>query len=442
MENILKFINENKDLLEIAGGILLLVYEVLIRIFPTGKNRSLIDLAWKIINKFLPNKKDDGTTRTIKIIAILMLIAASSHAQLVTTQQAARFGVGSPPSTGVDTTILNASPTVYPIGTLIREINTDSLYYKFPDGFWHPIGGGGGGGATNPAGNDTEVQYNNSNAFGASSGLRFNKGVSNIFNLDIGTNRGQSTGIRMISNESAGWSGSIQLSSGDSVLSFWTTAGIGMSYLGQVSLIPSFFYIDGADAIADQIDGQGILIESGQSSFLGGQSGNVDIRVNAVSGSATPGSLTIENVDNGNIFISPGSAGGNVIIEGSEWSNYVIDQATVSTAGGTVTLDQNNQFQRSFVGSAAVGTPKTVAQSNVVATAGTFSTFNFFIEISDATPVTGGILTCPSDWISSNPDWNGTSNQWSPPSVGLYEIGGSFNNVSNTWNVKFDGPSN
>lgn len=184
MNDIIKFVTEHYAQI---STIILALYEILVRVFPTGKNRSLIDLAWKIINAVLPNKKDDGTKRTIKMITFFVLLTTvSAYSQTVGTFQAVRYGKGSPPTTGVDTVILNANPTQYPIGTLIREINSDSLYYKFPDGFWHPLVGGGSGGSglttadngltVNPAGN---VQLggellDHTNITGASFDLSFN----------------------------------------------------------------------------------------------------------------------------------------------------------------------------------------------------------------------------------------------------------------------------
>lgn len=111
---------------------------------------------------------------------------------------------------------------------------------------------------------------------------------------------------------------------------------------------------------------------------------------------------------------------------------YTIDQDTPSTAGSTITLDMNSQIQRSHVGSASFSTPKTLALSNT--TNSLF--FNFFFEVTDV----AAVLTWPSDWISSNVDFNGTT--WTPPSTGKYEFGGSFNDTSNEWYIKIDGDSN
>lgn len=380
---------------EAIFGILLGAYEILIRVFPTGKNRSLIDLIWKIINVVLPNKKDDGTKRTIKMITLFILLSLSANAQLVGTFQAIRFGVGSPPSTGVDTTILNASPTVYPIGTLIREINTDSLFYKFPDGFWHPIGGGGGGGAAgNPAGSNNMVQYNNKGVFGASANFLYRHSTDEFLLGDT-----------------------------TKVASYFT-------YDASGAPGAPFVVAQGSDAVGlgagiIQFFGNGLIEAQGAIDLEIRNNGGGNLQIGAPNQGATD-----------TLFLGNSNSIGTypIYLERDLWQNYRIDQATVSTAGGTVTLDQNNQFQRSFVGSASFATPKTIANSNVVATANTTSFFNFFFEVTNV----AAVLTVPSDWLMSSPDFDGTA--WTPPATGLYEFGGSFNNVSNTWNVKVSGP--
>lgn len=109
---------------------------------------------------------------------------------------------------------------------------------------------------------------------------------------------------------------------------------------------------------------------------------------------------------------------------------YVIDQATPSVAGGTITLDMNSQKQRSFIGSATFAAAKILALSNT--TSSLF--FNFIFEITSV----AAVLTFPSDWLSSSLDFNGTD--WTPPNTGKFEFGGSFDDVNNFWYVKVSGP--
>lgn len=114
----------------------------------------------------------------------------------------------------------------------------------------------------------------------------------------------------------------------------------------------------------------------------------------------------------------------------------VIDQASASTAGGTITLDMNSQLQRSFVGSATFATPKTIAISNVLSGSTQPVFFNFFFEVTN----TAAVLTLPSDAKMSSIDWDGTD--WTPPNTGIYEMAGSYNNTGDYWSVKIYGPEN
>jgi hypothetical protein len=107
-----------------------------------------------------------------------------------------------------------------------------------------------------------------------------------------------------------------------------------------------------------------------------------------------------------------------------------LDQAVPSTAGGTITLDMNNQKQRSHVGSATFSSAKAIALSNT--TSSLF--FNFIFEITSVSAV----ITPPSDWVSSSPDFNGTA--WTPPTTGKFEFGGSFDDTNNIWYIKVSGP--
>lgn len=109
---------------------------------------------------------------------------------------------------------------------------------------------------------------------------------------------------------------------------------------------------------------------------------------------------------------------------------YTIDQVTTSTAGGTITLDMNSQIQRSHVGSATFSAAKIFALSNT--TNSLF--FNFFFEVTNV----AAVITVPSDWQMSSTDFDGAD--WTPPEIGKYEIGGSFDDVNNIWYVKIAGP--
>lgn len=159
IEEIIKFWHSNSDLLT---PILIGLYELVARIVPTKRNLSIIENAVKLLgiivkNRRTPDPNDNASldgaknkvtvTRNKHIISclLLLIVSVSASAQLTGTFRAVRYGSfnSSNQFVGADTTFLNLTPNQYPVGTLIREVNSDTLYYKFPDGFWHPIGGGG-----------------------------------------------------------------------------------------------------------------------------------------------------------------------------------------------------------------------------------------------------------------------------------------------------------
>lgn len=128
--------------------------------------------------------------------------------------------------------------------------------------------------------------------------------------------------------------------------------------------------------------------------------------------------------------VNAADSGGKTVVTIGTEAAYIIDQASASTAGGTITLDMNSQIQRSHVGSASFSGPKTLALSNT--TNSLF--FNFFFEVTSVL----GVITMPSDFLMSTIDFDGSA--WTPPNTGLYELGGSFNDTSNMWYVKIAGP--
>lgn len=111
-------------------------------------------------------------------------------------------------------------------------------------------------------------------------------------------------------------------------------------------------------------------------------------------------------------------------------AKYILDTATPSTAGGTITLDMNSQIQRIHVGSASFSTPKTIALSNTT----NALVFDFHFEITDV----AAVLTMPSDFILTGDEWDGSD--WTALEAGQYEMGGTFDGTN--WKVKIAGPFN
>jgi hypothetical protein len=107
-----------------------------------------------------------------------------------------------------------------------------------------------------------------------------------------------------------------------------------------------------------------------------------------------------------------------------------LTSTSASTAGGTITLDMNSLTQRMFVGSASFATSKTLALSNAT----NALVFNFHFEITDV----AATLVCPSSFLMGGPQWNTSTDTWTPPATGKYEMGGSYDGTN--WKVKIVGP--
>lgn len=111
-------------------------------------------------------------------------------------------------------------------------------------------------------------------------------------------------------------------------------------------------------------------------------------------------------------------------------AKYILDEATPSTASGTVTLDMNSQIQRMFVGSATFATSKTIALSNTT----NALVFNFHFEVTNV----AGTLVYPVGFLMADSNYNSGTRTWTPPSTGKYELGGSYDGTS--WKIKIAGP--
>lgn len=92
---------------------------------------------------------------------------------------------------------------------------------------------------------------------------------------------------------------------------------------------------------------------------------------------------------------------------------YVLDQVSVNTSGGTITLDFNSQKERSHYGSASFSAPKTIAFSNTT----NAIAHNFLFEVTNV----AAVLTMPSTVWMFDERWDGTD--WTPLDVGEYLMG-------------------
>lgn len=395
LEHLLNFVNDNWELLAPV------IYEILARVIPTKNNVSIVDNVVKIIRFFIPNKRVphltdnvvdnapefkrdiiDRTKHVIKCVTLLMILTTgTASAQLIGTFKALRLGVGNPPTVGVDTVAANLSPSTYPVGTVIREFNTDSLYMKYSDSpnYWGPVGGAGGGGAaTSPGLPDRSIQFNDTNVF-----------------------------------------------TGDAAFLYGSTATTTRSFI---------LGANAADRITFTVPGAGlgstnILLTEGSAGLGSGSYGPNLVQFTTDASIVTTGAGDDFSIVPGdNVILDP--VNGDVVLNGANWSEYVIDQITAGTGGATITFNLNTQKQRSFVATPSIATPKTLALSNE--TVGMF--FNFFIEITNV----AAVLTVPADW-SMFANFDGTD--WTPPATGIYEFGGSFDDTNNIWYVKVSGPA-
>jgi len=115
------------------------------------------------------------------------------------------------------------------------------------------------------------------------------------------------------------------------------------------------------------------------------------------------------------------------------WSSkHLLNSVSSSTAGGTITLDMNNQVQRVHVGSASFAGSKTLALSN----ASNALIFGFHFTVTNV----AATLVCPASFTMSSVDWNSGSDTWTPPATGDYEMTGMFDGTS--WRVNVAGPYN
>ena len=125
----------------------------------------------------------------------------------------------------------------------------------------------------------------------------------------------------------------------------------------------------------------------------------------------------------------------NATEDGLEFGDIVaagLDSAIVSTTGGIITLDMNNQSERMFRGSANIGAIKTWALSN--------NTPSIFIPSVKFTMTTTDDQTFPSTFkmVIFDANWNDATKKWSPPAMGTYEMSATFDGTN--WLMKIQGP--
>ena len=111
------------------------------------------------------------------------------------------------------------------------------------------------------------------------------------------------------------------------------------------------------------------------------------------------------------------------------FNEVYVDSAIVSTSGSTITLDMALKTARQFIGSAVIATPKSIVTSNDT----NANVYDFHFEISNI----AGVLTF-DDSIMADLNWNVATKEWTPPSIGKYEGGATWDGTS--WKLKINGP--
>lgn len=270
-----------------------------------------------------------------KLLLFLLLIPSICSAQLIGTFKGVRF------QPSQDTVALNLNPTSWPIGTVIREIGTDSLYMRYNTGFWGPVGGGSGGGGspTPPAGNDTEVQYNNAGAFGAEAAFNYiaatnTLGVDNVLAPGTLTLEG-TTGLVVSPNNSVtdylqytAATGIATLTDQASPSPLLTLANTNLDGEIEIRNVGTEIILDGGTGdVTNKID---FVITATQGGTVGGS--DIEIR--------TPDGNSGQNA--GNITIQPGAAGtgnaGFLILNNLPTTCVGAPTGALANVAGTLTI--------------------------------------------------------------------------------------------------------
>lgn len=216
---------------------------------------------------------------------------------------------------------------------------------------------------------------------------------------------------------------------------------ISASYVGQSSITTTGTLIGGAT-------GSGFTVALGTSTITGDLGLSNIAQGSALSVLGVTGNSTADNasiaagtdhqvlrrsgtaVGFGALNLAQSAAVTGRLLEANLTLAYVSDVASSSTAGGTVTLDLNNQNVRGFYGSASFATPKTLALSN------TTSAGVFIVQLN-VTNV-AAVLTVPADWKMTDINFDGST--WTPPQTGEYIFGGKL--INSVWYVNVAGPYN
>lgn len=193
----------------------------------------------------------------------------------------------------------------------------------------------GGGGS--PGGSNTQVQFNDSSAFGGDSAFTWTK-TTNILTLDDGSESGSggatisggNSGLQIITEDSTVddfFTGNINLTCGDST----GATGTGGSVLVNAGN-------------TDSGDGGAIELTSG--SGVTGNGGRVYITAGNAGPEATAGSVTIVAGNSGDISTAGLLAGGDVVISAGNTGEDVGGSVTIKSGAATTSGNGGNIYAR------------------------------------------------------------------------------------------------
>lgn len=100
-------------------------------------------------------------------------------------------------------------------------------------------------------------------------------------------------------------------------------------------------------------------------------------------------------------------------------SSLFLTTRSVSTSGGTLTLNFANIDDTVFYGDASFGSAKEIVLSNDTKAI----RFVFTFEVSDV----AAVITFPSSFVMSDIRWDSGSKEWTPDGTGLFKAQAIFN---------------
>ena len=333
-------------------------------------------------------------------------------------------------ATTAGTVTTNAQPNITSTGTLaslsvsgnanVGNLLTNNLLYA--NGTAWSLGGG----SANPAGVNTEVQFNNAGAFGNSANFTFNRTSNTLFVDQVvsnisGSNITSAVAYATTANSVAGSNVSGTVSSATTATTaetVTTAAQPNITSLGTLTGLTvgpnSSIVLSGTTGYVKANSLQGL--DGSQALFLGhsGVAGAIGVVTNLLVGTGGTGNLTANGTISassnvtGNYFIGNGStltdiAGSNVT---GQVANALV-AGTVYTAAQTNITSLGTLTSLSVTGNANVGNLNT---AGVISTTGNANVGNVFVAgtgvVSTTGTITGGNIAVGSGFISTTGNAN------------------------------------